>query len=140
MRITDGNSMFHMTLREFVGSQTYLNVARMRGIVVPPITKISTLNPTQATVNNGRLIAPCTGCVGGAEYIWRGGPYQMYCANCGNRDIGNNWRRIIMPEDRILREVERLLLMRTDPGTQNWNPTESIQELVLENLNYGVGV
>jgi len=138
MRIIDGSSMFQMTLQEFVRSNTFKQVAQKRGFNAPPITNISTEKPAYAYVNNGRWVAQCMGCKGGAEYVWLNGPHQMFCANCGNKDINGQWRLVIVPEGDTLTVITKLLLKRPDPATQNWMPQEDVYNLLKENLEYGV--
>jgi predicted ABC-class ATPase len=35
-------------------------------------------------------------------------------------------------------DVERLLSMRPDPHTRNWEPGETLNDLLLENMQHGV--
>jgi len=45
---------------------------------------------------------------------------------------------VIWPTGRIIKGVERLLMMRPDPSTRNWTPNETLSDLMVENGAHGV--
>ena len=56
------------------------------------------------------------------------------CWDCG-RSVDVVW-----PSAAMVRGVERLLMMRPAPKTRNWLPTESLSDLLAENVEHGVMV
>lgn len=54
------------------------------------------------------------------------------CGYCGCR------YEVRWPAERTTFEIERLLLMRPIAYTQNWNPGETLQDLMRENAEHGV--
>jgi hypothetical protein len=38
----------------------------------------------------------------------------------------------------MIEEIERILLMRPNPFTRNWEPNETLQDLYIENLEHGI--
>ena len=78
----------------------------------------------------GMWIADCLRCKN-AERLDR---FQsgVMCSYC---NIGIE---IIWPAEDFVHSIERLLLMRPIPYTQNWNPGETLHDLLAENAEHGV--
>jgi hypothetical protein len=96
-----------------------------------------TLAPVRvlARVDWGRWIVDCPHpyCRDALTFDPLNSPPSLYvCWNCGTRaDIG--W-----PPDQLVRDIERLLMMRPDPATRNWNPDETLIDLMGQNGVLGV--
>ena len=133
--IADGRAKFGCSITDFYRrDQVALRIAR-RGILVPPISEVAVeAEPALARVNPldgvARWIADCPDCRGGAEYVWLGTPL-LFCASCGNREIGGRWRPVRIPAERA--EIERLLLARPDGDQRAWEPGETLDQLRAEN-------
>jgi hypothetical protein len=54
------------------------------------------------------------------------------CWDCGARS------EVLWPPDDLVWSIERLLLMRPDPMTQNWEPGETLTQLMWENGAHGI--
>lgn len=62
------------------------------------------------------------------KFEWDG---LAICFNCGATYEG-----IQPPDDRAA--IERVLLLRPEPHTRNWLPSESVQDLIAENCDHGI--
>lgn len=91
--------------------------------------------PVVAYVNGGRWIADCE--CGGAEVVDAVSRLFM-CASCFNVAHGHRWRLVEIPNERTLTVLERVLLERPDRRTRNWRPSESVAELIAENVAHGL--
>jgi len=86
---------------------------------------------TFAFVNHGRWVANCPRWMDGCTEAHRVQPGDRFvCANCGA--VGS----VEFPVDLDL--VEKLLAARPVPETRNWLPGETLDELLVENLEHGV--
>lgn len=94
------------------------------------MTLLQRLGVAYARANWGRWIADCPSpfCLSALQ-LQRHQPWYV-CPDCGEAG------EIVWPEH--LEDVERLLMMRPDPFTRNWEPGESLQDLYLENLDHGI--
>lgn len=72
----------------------------------------------------------------GAQVIQPG--ELFFCVDCCNQ--GNHFRpmRVMWPPQR--QTIEKLLLMRSDPLNRNWLPHETVEMLIAENLEHGIGI
>ncbi len=86
-----------------------------------------------ARANWGRWIADCPRAphCRNAETLGRFSPV-INCANCGAR------AEVVWPPDDVVYSIERLLLMRPDETTQNWEPGETLTDLMWENGAHGI--
>lgn len=91
--------------------------------------------PVAAIVNAGRWIAICDAC-GGAEYVDPEMPLLM-CASCWNAAHGHQWRTVVLPDETTRVGVEEALLKRP-VANRNWQPTETVADLLAENAANGV--
>ena len=78
----------------------------------------------------GMWIVDCERCRN-AEQLNRFQPAVM-CTYCGVHI------EIVWPPDDMVMSIERLLLMRPIPYTQNWMPGETVADLMKENAEHGV--
>lgn len=107
------------------------------------------VSPAPARVNWGRWIADCPSC-GSALAVEPGQPllgatvwehdgehltaarFQEGCWDCGTVTD------LVWPDAGVIDGVERLLAMRPDPKTRNWEPHESLHHLMRENAEHGI--
>lgn len=115
-------------------SQEMLELGARVGFVPPPLDRIADVPPAPARVDHNRWIVDCPDC-GGAEFVWLNTPLLL-CLSCWNGAIGNLWRRVTIPDNRVL--IEAVLQERPLPPTRNWSPTEKIEDLQIENLTHAV--
>lgn len=82
-----------------------------------------------ARVNHGRWIADCAACKSGmlTHPEWR-------LACCG--ECGAIYSRITFPV--MASAIEHVLCRRPQRSTQNWFPTETVNDLLRENREHGV--
>lgn len=130
MKLIDGQSFFNKSFEKYLSSPTWIKVARQQGIRAPSEIANIEDNPTYAHISHSRIVADCPNC-NNAEFVWRDGPHVMACANCGNADIQNKLRQVIIPD--ILNMIEGALLRRPNPATRNWFPGETLEQLETEN-------
>lgn len=83
-----------------------------------------------ARANWGRWIADCLTC--GSADRFRPGTPDMTCMECGA------YQEIVWPAESLVVGVERLLMMRPNPATRNWEPGETLHDLLAENVEHGV--
>ncbi len=83
----------------------------------------------------GRWIADCDEDCSGAEMIDWKTPVFMCCA-CFNRAVGFQWRTIILPENRV--GIERALLRRPKANIHNFEPGETLADLIEQNHMLGI--
>lgn len=96
--------------------------------VGPPETAI------HAYVNHGRWIAECPDCHG-AQLACRT-DHRFLCNECGNVAVDNKWRRVVWPLDAA--EIEAALTGRPR-ANQNWNPGETVEDLLVEGPDPATG-
>lgn len=87
---------------------------------------------TPALVNWSRWIANCPG--------W-------YCRGATDLDYGQTWTVCAEPWCRTraavvwpanVPDIEYLLSLRPDPTTRNWEPGETVHDLLAENIEHGI--
>lgn len=83
-----------------------------------------------ARANHGRWIADCLLCNG--ALILRPGTPAFDCPTCGSTS------EVVWPSEQMCRGIVRLLTMRPDPATRNWEPGETLVDLAWENGQHGV--
>lgn len=84
---------------------------------------------TTARVNHGRWVADCPFC-NGAEMVNPNDPY-FDCGSCSNKTV--NGKRIPVVFPKLIYSIEVELLPRPKPN-QNWEPGETIFDLMAENI------
>lgn len=108
---------------------------------IPPLDHVvMTARPMTARINHGLWIASCEcgsrgvpspGCV-----VWLEIPLG-WCVRCGNQGTGRGWRPIVVPPADLRAEIEEILLFRPNIGDRNWEPHESIDDLIRQNIEAG---
>jgi hypothetical protein len=88
--------------------------------------------PIHARIEYGRWLVLCPVCKG-ANDVHPGEPVYL-CTSCGWPE---NLVPVLFPEKRI--EIERLLIKRPIHN-RNWQPGETVADLVLQNLQHGCEV
>lgn len=128
MKIVTGRSMFGVDIESYWKGPIWSTVANRRSIPKPSLKNPMAAVPVYAHISHGRLLAMCPNC-NNAEYVWPD-KLLMYCAECGNADVKNYIRRVVLPVeyDAICKE----LLKRTNPANQSWFPDETLESLVAE--------
>lgn len=111
------------------------------------MTSIDVRRP-QARVNHGRWVVNCRSplCESAMTLgpprmdaegrVWPGlaiGQDTMTCRDCGFVTVDTGW-----PPDP--RGIELVLAWRPDPATRNWEPGETIGDLLRENVEHGVPI
>lgn len=142
--ILDGLSRTGLTLEKFHAQREMLQQVARQGVALPkPSVIAEDAPPAYAEVNPldpiepvARWIARCPDCPGGTSYVWVAGPHVMFCLACCNSTIGNRWRRVIVPSERV--EIERLLSLRPLSKNRVWVPGESLEQLRAENRELGL--
>jgi hypothetical protein len=86
-------------------------------------------------VNQGRWMTACPGPNCGSAQVASETDHRFYCATCENDFIAHLTLPVIWPVER--ESIENLLLPRPVLN-QNWRPGETIEDLINENINYGV--
>jgi len=82
-----------------------------------------------AEVNWGRWIVRCPRCPSALAVY---GEPRYRCDDCGHEDL------ILWPAADTMHGIARLLGMRPDPSTRNWQPHETLDDLLAENGLRGV--
>lgn len=85
----------------------------------------------QVSINHGRWIVDCPDCAG-AQLACKT-DHRFMCNECGNVVIGGLWRHVDWPEDSVGLQIEAALKVRP-VANQNWVPTETVDDLLAENL------
>lgn len=108
---------------------------------IPPLTHVvRTARPMVARINHGIWIASCDCGVPGVPspgcVVWMDVPLG-FCVRCLNRGWGGGWRPIILPGLLVREGIEEVLDFRPRREDQNWEPGESIDDLIRQNLDQG---
>lgn len=86
-----------------------------------------------ARVNHSRWIVDCPFCAG-AQDASRINPI-FWCAECGMSDNDFAPMAVVFPDNAD--EIERILLLRPNPATRNWDKSETLKDLIEQNRAYG---
>lgn len=95
------------------------------GARVPPLSVVAEVDPIPAIVDYGRWVAVCP--CGNAEMVWLEGPYQIWCARCGNADLAGQHRPVALP-DRA-HEIGLALSRRRYAQDRCWRPEQTVDAL-----------
>jgi hypothetical protein len=113
---------------------------------IPPLDRVSTLVPPLiARVNHGTWIASCDcgappgGVPSAGGLVWFEAPW-IWCLSCQNAANGHAWRAVDVPPPRLRQQIDAVLAYRPEVETRNWNPTETVADLVAENRAHGCDV
>lgn len=88
-----------------------------------------------AYVNHSNWVVDCVFCRD-ALVAEPGEPF--FCPNCCMVSNNGLAMAVIFPDNRA--EIERVLLMRPDPEKRNWKLGETVEQLVAENIEHGIGI
>ena len=102
--------------------------------VVLPDDDQQTTDLLPVYANHGRWVVDCP--CGSAQLASRDDP-RFFCSECLNAWALGKWVGLEWPSAH--EEIEGLLMQRPDIRTQNWNPSESVLALAIENADRGVG-
>jgi hypothetical protein len=108
--------------------------------VAPLDHVVPTAEPLVARINHGVWVASCS-C--GARGLPAPGTVVFldvllgWCIRCNNRAWGGGWRPIIAPGPEDRRRIEAVLLCRPNVGDRNWEPAETVADLVAQNVEHG---
>lgn len=88
-----------------------------------------------ARINAGRWIADCPlpGC---NEAVHTAVGLPFFCPNCLNAANGYHAYQVRFPDETSL--IEHILSERPLPTTRNWQPGETIEQLINENWQHGL--
>lgn len=89
------------------------------------------------SVNHGRWVVDCPDCAG-AQLACKT-DHRFMCNECGNVVVGGLWRTVDWPDDAAGLQIEAALKVRPI-ANQNWIPSESVEDLLAENLAVFGGV
>lgn len=84
--------------------------------------------------NEGRWVVMCPDC-NGAQLAAFTDP-RFYCVECANLTVSGAWRSIAWPANRV--DIETALAVRPLKN-QNWQPGETVDDLLAENDANGYG-
>lgn len=145
--ILDGAAISERLLGEVLAPRELLVRAYpMLDAVVPPLDHVVlTARPLVARVNHGHWIASCD-CGAPADKIPTPGGVVFFdrplvwCVRCQNGGTGRGWRPVTVPSPEWRAAVENVLGYRPDVTTRNWEPGETVAQLVAENVAHGIPV
>lgn len=109
--------------------------------VIPPLDHVvATSAPLVARVNHGIWIASCSCGARGAPtpgcVVFLDSPLG-WDVRCGNRPWGGGWRPIVVPDSEERRLIEAVLDCRPNVVDRNWEPGETVADLVGQNREHG---
>jgi hypothetical protein len=84
----------------------------------------------------GRWVVRCPFCPG-AQLADPERTTRFLCVDCLNEAVGGQWVAVEWPPEP--EDIEEVLEVRPDPDTQNWLPGETVEDLLRENSERGVG-
>lgn len=120
--------------------RAYLLACYPKAEIQPLAWTIPSARPMTARVNHGVWIASCECGAGGLPspgcVVFLDQPLG-WCVRCGNRQHGGFWRPIVAPPEHGRRLIEAILLCRPNIGDRNWEPGETIADLVAQNREHG---
>lgn len=89
-----------------------------------------------AYVNHGRWCVDCPFGCGSAQYASRA-DRRFFCIECGN-DSTSGWVTVIWPAPLDIAAIEAALGVRPQVATRNWQPGETVADLLAENQARGL--
>lgn len=98
----------------------------------PPSGDVVFQPQASSRVNHGRWIADCPFCDIGAELV-NFDTGLFFCCNCRNAQVEHAFIRVVIPRDAERKRIEDVLLERPVEETRNWQPEETVADLVREN-------
>lgn len=110
--------------------------------VVPPLDHVVlTAVPLVARVNHGQWVASCD-CGAPSKVPTPGGVVFLdrpliWCVRCQNGSTGRGWRRAVVPIPATRQQIETVLMLRPNVGDRNWEPSETVDDLIAQNREHG---
>lgn len=98
-----------------------------------PIPHPETFHPEMtvyACIREGRWAVLCPFCPS-AQYGSPADP-KFHCVNCGLLTHTNQWLRVLYPQN--WQDIEKVLDVRPNMYNRNWEPDETLDDLLAENL------
>lgn len=94
---------------------------------------------TYAEVNHSRWIVHCPfpGCKGATMASRR--EHRFFCSSClhaADPTCAKRWLPVIWPDEKVVVEIEKALLARPEPENRNWNASETVRILQMENVQH----
>lgn len=140
-QIVDGAIIAAQSFTGDVGDpRSYLLACYPKATIAPISHVAETAQPMVARINHGRWIASCS-C--GAKGTPTPGTlvflaYALgWCVRCGNQAWGGGWRRVAVPPPDVLAQIDAVLSCRPNVGDRNWEPHETVADLISQNLENG---
>lgn len=108
---------------------------------IPPLDHVVlTAPPLVARVNHGLWIASCPCGARGVPtpggVVWLDQPL-LWCLRCQNGGTGRGWRPVTVPPEGERQRIEAVLLCRPNVADRNWEPHESVADLIAQNREHG---
>lgn len=111
--------------------------------VIPPLSQVvGTARPLVARINHGIWIASCD-CGAPANKIPTPGCVVFldrllgWCIRCQNGATGRGWRPVAVPPPELRAAIEAVLLCRPNVEDRNWEPDETLDDLIAQNREHG---
>lgn len=124
--------------QQFTMQEWCIYLCQQQGSQLPPADwTISTKRVARAGVYQNRWKAECSCCAGGSMYV----SYRdrtFWCLNCRNACTDYMPIAVVLPPDDVIEAIERALLVRPDPNTRSWMPSETLEHLYEENRRFGL--
>jgi len=98
----------------------------------PPIDLVTAETTVSAMVNHGRWMVSCPWCAG-AEILYLS-KLQFLCLSCMNKSVNGRFITVDLPSFHNAIEVQ---LLKRPIQFQNYEPGQTIQDLVNENIEHG---
>jgi hypothetical protein len=140
--ILDGGALSLAMFGERLDPRQYLT--RMYpGAPVPALNQVvATAAPLTARVNHGIWIASCD-CGAPRDKIptpgggvWLDAP-MIWCLRCQNGGTGRGWRPVAVTDEQTRARIEAVLLCRPNVEDRNWEPSETVADLIAQNAAHG---
>jgi len=89
-----------------------------------------------AIVDCNRWLVRCPFCPAGVQYASTT-DHRFFCVSCLNLANDGHWVRVVWPADR--EAIEQALVVRANLDQRNWILGETVDDLLAENVDLGVG-
>lgn len=126
--------------------RSYLLACYPKAVIPPMSHVVATAEPLVARVNHGIWITSCScGAPPRPDIPWvpNAGTVVFldvllgWDVRCGNQGWGGGWRAITAPAETERRQIEAVLLCRPRVEDRNWEPGETIADLLAQNREHG---
>ena len=123
--------------------RSYLLTCYPQATIAPLGHVVLTAEPLLARVNHGIWIASCSCGVPRLPGVPTPGMIVFldvllgWCVRCGNQAWGRGWRRVVAPPPEERQRIEAVLLLRPNVEDRNWESTETVADLIAQNLAHG---